>query len=228
MKKINAIFFDLDDTLVDSRKAEKDASIEFKKFFQEFSNVDDDYFSDLWHKVAMEQYERYSKGEITYEKQKINRIKIFFSKFDIKKQDKEAEELFKKYLGLYEEKWKVFNDTITILNKLKKKYKLGIITNGDEKQQKNKLKLTKLMKYFNSINISGEIGFSKPNKEIFEIACKRINEKPENCMMIGDSFKLDIQGALNNGLNAIWINRKNEEFEFENQIKELKELIDIL
>ena len=90
------------------------------------------------------------------------------------------------------------------------------------------MKLTKITNYFNSINISGEIGFSKPSKEIFEIACKRINEKAENCLMVGDSFKLDIQGALNSGLNAIWVNRKNEEIKFEKQIKELKELCEKL
>ena len=228
MSKIKAIFFDLDDTLVDSRKAEKDASIEFKKYFQEFKNVDDNYYANLWHKVATNQYERYSRGEVTYERQKIDRIKIFFSEFNIEKEEKEASELFERYLKLYENNWKTFNDAKYVLKDLKTKYKLGIITNGDEKQQTNKLKLTNLTDYFDTINISGEIGYSKPSKEIFEIACKRINEKPENCLMIGDNFKLDIQGAINSGLSAIWINRRNENFEFEAQFQELKELIDIL
>ena len=46
--------------------------------------------------------------------------------------------------------------------------------------------------------------------------------------MIGDSFKIDIEGAQNAGLNAIWINRKNEDIKYDNQIKELKELLNKL
>ena len=101
MPDIKAVFFDLDDTLINSRKAEQDASIEFKKIFKEFDNIDDSYFANFWHKVAIEQYEQYAKGEKTYERQKIDRIKECFNSFNIEKADKEASELFKKYLIFY-------------------------------------------------------------------------------------------------------------------------------
>ena len=226
MQNIKVIFFDLDDTLVDSRKAEKDASIEFKKLFKEFDNMGDEYFADLWHKIASRQYERYSRKEISYERNKINRIKEIFSIINIQKEDDEAEKIFKKYLTMYENNWKPFKDTKETLEVLKNKYKIGLITNGDSKQQRKKILLTGLDNYFDKPIISSEVDVSKPNKEIFEIACKKINEKPEKCLMIGDNYKLDIQGAANSGLNAIWINRRNEKFEFNNQIKELRELIE--
>ena len=41
--------------------------------------------------------------------------------------------------------------------------------------------------------------------------------------MIGDNFKLDIEGAMNAGLNAIWVNRKGDKKSFKNQIKEINE-----
>ena len=228
MEKIKAIFFDLDDTLVDSRKAEQDASIEFKKLFSEFNKMSDEYFADLWHRVASKQYERYSRKEISYEMNKINRIKEIFATVNIQKNDDEASKIFKVYLKMYENNWKPFKDTIETLEILKDKYKIGLITNGDSKQQRKKLKLTSLENYFAEYIISSEVDISKPAKEIFEIACKKINEIPKNCIMVGDNFKLDVQGAINAGLNAVWINRKDEEFEFNNQIKELKELINIL
>lgn len=228
MQEIKAIFFDLDDTLINSREAEYDASIEFKKQFEEFNEIDNNYFANLWHKIAAKQYERYSRGEISYEKNKMERIKALFSIVNIEKEDEEAAEIFKKYLRLYEKNWAVFDDTIEVLESLKSKYKLGMITNGDKNQQNKKLILTKLKEFFETVIISGEIGISKPNQKIFEIACKEIKEDPKNCIMVGDNYKLDIQGAQNYGLNAIWINRKNEEFEFKNQIKELKELINYL
>ena len=70
----------------------------------------------------------------------------------------------------------------------------------------------------------GSVGYSKPEKEIFDIACKIVDLKPENCIMIGDKFKVDIQGALNAGMQAIWVNRKKEKLSYEYQIKELNEL----
>ena len=225
MKNIKAIFFDLDNTLIDSDKAEHNACIEFKKMFKEFDDIDDNEFAKLWHKIAAQQYERYSKGEITFNRQRIDRVKKVFLKADIVKEDEEAKEIFKKYLKLYEKNWQVFDDTVEVLEKLKNKYKLGIITNGDGIQQRQKMENTRLNNYFSEIIISSEVGASKPKKEIFEIACKKIKEDPKNCLMIGDIYKLDIEGAVNTGLNAIWINRKNKEIEFKNQIKELKELL---
>lgn len=228
MSKIKAIFFDLDDTLVNSRNAEIEAADEFKKKFHEFDKMKDKDFEELWHKIAIDQYERYAKNEISYEMNKINRIKILFSKFNIKKEDEEALQIFNMYLDLYEKNWRLFDDSRELLETLKGKYKLGLITNGDSNQQRKKIDTTKIGDYFSEIIISSEAEVSKPNKKIFEIACKKIEEEPQNCVMIGDSYKLDIQGAQNYGLNAIWVNRKNEEIEYGNQIKELKEILNLL
>lgn len=227
MAKIKAIFFDLDDTLVNSRKAEKEAAYIFKKQFSEFDNMNKEDFEKLWHKTAIEQYKRYEKGEISYKDHKIGRVKSVFSKFNIKKDDDEAFNIFNIYLKEYQKNWKLFNDATEILEKMKKDYKLVLITNGDSSQQRNKIKKTNIGKYFSEILISGEVGIIKPKKEIFELACKKIGEEPSNCVMIGDNYKLDIEGAKNAGLKTVWVNRKNEESECKNQIKELKELLDL-
>ena len=224
MSKIKAIFFDLDDTLVNSRKAEKEAAYTFKEQFSEFNNMNKEDFEKLWHEIAIEQYKRYEKGEISYKEHKIDRVKSVFSKFNVKKDDEEAFNIFNVYLKEYQNNWKLFNDATEILEKMKKDYKLVLITNGDSNQQRNKIKKTNIEKYFSEILISGEVGIIKPKKEIFELACKKIGEAPENCVMIGDNYKLDIEGARNAGLGTVWVNRKNEEIECKNQIKELKEL----
>lgn len=102
MTKIKVIFFDLDDTLVNSRKAEKDASICFKNMFSELNGINDNNFSDLWHKIAAEQYEKYAKGEKTFERQRIDRVKECFIKFGVEKSDEEAKEIYK----INGEEWK--------------------------------------------------------------------------------------------------------------------------
>ena len=118
----------------------------------------------------------------------------------------------------------LFVDTINVLNNLKKKYKLCIVTNGDVLEQNKKIKYTGLKKYFQGIVISSEIGYSKPEKEIFEIACNKMNVEPKNCVMIGDRYKTDIEGGINAGIKTIWVNRKEEKINYKFQIKELSEI----
>ena len=228
MSKIKAIFFDLDHTLLNSMKAEREAIHDFIKTVQELNKINEEEFEKEWHKNALELYERYNRREITFERQRIDRVKNTFLKFNIIKNDEEAKEIFKEYLKYYEKNWEVFNDATIVLEQLKNKYKLGIITNGDSVQQRQKIEKTNMDKYFSQIIISSEVGFSKPEKEIFELACIKINEEPKNCIMIGDNLKVDVKGAINAGLKGIWVNRRNEEFEFDNQIRELKELINKL
>lgn len=45
---------------------------------------------------------------------------------------------------------------------------------------------------------------------MFKIACKKINIKPENCIMVGVKYKVDIEGSINMGMRGIWINRKKK------------------
>ena len=135
MKKIKAIFFDLDDTIENSRKAEKEAICKFKKAFKEFDKIKEEEFEKEWYKNALELYEKYNKMEITFERQRIDRVKRTFSKYNLIKNDEEALSIFQIYLKYYEKNWQIFSDTEIVLDELKIKYKLGIITNGDGIQQ---------------------------------------------------------------------------------------------
>ena len=65
----------------------------------------------------------------------------------------------------------LWDDTIPTLLKLKEKYKLGIITNGDAYGQGTKVRITGLDKVVDDFIVSGDIGIHKPDKRIFEIAC---------------------------------------------------------
>ena len=226
MKKeeIKAILFDLDDTLVNSKKAEYNAICEFKNLYSEFNEFKDDEFAKVWSKITMEIYDKYHNGEISFEELRIGRMKGLFNNYSINISDEEAQERFKCYLNIYEKNWILFDDAKEVLEKLKDRYKLVILSNGDGKQQRKKIEYTGLNKYFSDIVISSEVGYSKPEKEIFEIACKMVNLKPENCIMIGDKYKVDIEGSLNIGMHGIWVNRKKEQSSYEYQIEELNEL----
>lgn len=226
--KIDALLFDLDDTILNSRVAQLNAILEFKKKYREFQNIKDEEFINKWDVIMKAKYEKYLKGEITFQELRRERIKTMFFVYDITITNSEAEKLFDSYQVIYEKNWKTFDDAEEVLDELKTKYKLAIVSNGNSMQQRKKIRLTGLDKYFTNIFISSEVGYVKPQKDIFLMACKAINVKPENAVMIGDKYKVDIEGSINAGLNAIWVNRKNEKIDYKWRIKELKELKEIL
>jgi putative hydrolase of the HAD superfamily len=130
-----------------------------------------------------------------------------------------------------------FPKTIATLIYLKSKgYKLGVITNGVTIKQWEKLVRLELHEFFDKIIASQEIGIEKPEKDIFEEAMRRMDCAPENSVMIGDRFEVDIMGAVNAGMSAILVNSnydqkimgkviENFDVEIIDTIQELKKIL---
>lgn len=111
------------------------------------------------------------------------------------------------------------------LEYLSKKYELVVLTNWFEKQQAKRLETVGILKYFSKV-YAPETFLIKPNKEAFMKACQN---KPEEAVMVGDSLKADIEGAINAGLKAIYINKNAEEGSKDyitiNEFSELKNVL---
>ena len=130
-----------------------------------------------------------------------------------------------------------FPKTMEILIYLKNKgYRLGIITNGLTIKQWEKLIRLDIHDFFDEVITSEEVGFEKPEKQIFEEAMNRINGKAENSVMIGNKFEIDILGAVNAGMSAILVNTdleisklekvlENHNIEIIDSIGELKNIL---
>jgi putative hydrolase of the HAD superfamily len=87
---------------------------------------------------------------------------------------------------------------------------LGIISNGDKYQQRQKLRDLKILDRFEVIVISDDIGISKPNPEIFWHGCKKANESHADCYYIGDDLHTDAKAASEARLKGIWLNREQK------------------
>ncbi|MEH7386433.1 HAD family hydrolase [Bacillus sp. JJ1521] len=95
---------------------------------------------------------------------------------------------------------------IKIVKAIKTKVKVGIITNGSTQRQKAKIMNTNLNSCFDLIIISEEVGFSKPDKRIFELALNKLNVEPEAALFVGDNIEKDIGGCKNANIKGIWFN----------------------
>lgn len=88
--------------------------------------------------------------------------------------------------------------------------RMAVITNGASAGQREKLERFEITNYFEKIFIDTEVGFSKPDKEIFQYALEQLKLEPEEAWMVGDNLVWDIYGAQQLGIYAVWNDyRKN-------------------
>jgi len=97
----------------------------------------------------------------------------------------------------------IFPDVIDTLYKLKK-YKKGLITNTPKKSALSLLTKFNILKYFNIVVTSDDVKFGKPHPEIIEKACKLLNVKPFEAIIIGDTIS-DIKAGRSIGSTVIGI-----------------------
>lgn len=152
-------------------------------------------------------YSRFLQGELSFKQQQIERVKEVVGELQV--QDNEATEHFQFYLKNFENNWRLFEDVIPCLQKLKSN-RLGIITNGDLNQQNQKLERMGISDHFEVLIASRDVGFSKPNIRIFEIASEITGKDLHEITYIGDDFATDIAPCEKLNLRGIWLNRRNE------------------
>ncbi|MBQ3475113.1 MAG: HAD family hydrolase [Bacilli bacterium] len=111
-----------------------------------------------------------------------------------------------------------------VLEYLSSKYELVVLSNWFRENQESRLKDLGLDKYFTDMVFTDEV-LNKPNKEAFIKACA--DKSPDECIMVGDNFDVDIIGAVNAGIKAILID-PNDKYEYENKIKNINELEELL
>jgi putative hydrolase of the HAD superfamily len=130
----------------------------------------------------------------------------------------------------------VYEQTFALLDALKGKYKLLLLTNGSPDLQKEKITgVPELAAYFDAIIISGQFGEGKPAVSIFQHAMKLLKIDASEGLMIGDKLTTDILGSNRAGMRNVWINhheiiRTDEivpSFEISN-LDQLKGIIDSL
>jgi putative hydrolase of the HAD superfamily len=217
------IFFDIDGTLVDHKGAERTAALAFQKDHAEIFPESSDRFVIRWQTVEEKHIRRYLKGGLSFQGQRRARIRELFNGYG-PFTDAEADEIFTGYLKRYEQNWRLFEDVKPSLDNLSR-HALGIISNGDPKQQRDKLQALGIAGYFSHVLISGDIGIAKPDPGIFQAACRAAGKQPQECMYVGDDYEVDIVGSRRAGLTGVWLNRNGLIHpEENNMIKTLREL----
>ena len=212
-EQITDVFFDLDHTIYDF---DKNAELTFFQVFEELNlNISND-FMKYFKPINDYYWDRLAKNEITPNQLRFGRLKDTFNEMHIEIADEMILQIANMFIENLPNYNHVFDGSYEILDYLKERYRLHIITNGPDKVQELKLKNANLNQYFCTVTNSELAGVKKPDPEIFEYALKLGNVKAEHSLMIGDNLVADIQGALNVGMQVIWFDefKSNREFNF--------------
>ena len=220
------IFFDLDITLINVKKAQYAAIEDLYNIYNFREKTDLASFTKLWDDLTDYHYAFYTRKEISYDEQRNRRIIDLFKEYD-RPLDKTPKEIYAIYLKSFEDNWCIFDDVYDTLEKLYNKgYKMGVISNGDLEQQTDKLARTGILKFFDIVTTSSEYDYSKPDPKLYESIIRRFNINKDQMIMIGDQVEKDVLPCLSIGIDAIWLNRKNKENS--NNVKEIKSLNELL
>ena len=233
---IKAVLFDLDDTLLWDERSVKEAFRATCQEAAKRYTLDPDALEDAVRRVARALYESYETFPFT-KMIGINPFEGLWANFTEGKQEqfRKLQALAPGYrqqswtrglkaLGVDDEQLGsllaemfpaerrnrpiVYEETFEVLDQLKGKYKLLLLTNGSPDLQKEKLAgVPQLEPYFDHIVISGEFGEGKPAASIFEHAMSLLGIGPEEGVMIGDKLTTDILGSNTVGMRNMWINR---------------------
>jgi putative hydrolase of the HAD superfamily len=211
MEKINSItdiFFDLDHTLWDFKK---NSSLTFDYLLKKYRiDVNLNHFLKIYIPINFSYWKLYRDEKISKEFLRYNRLKSSFDKLAISVDDKIINKISHDYVLALPSNNFLIKDALFILDYLKDKYRLHVITNGFTEVQNKKIINSKIRNYFYSIIDSESVGVKKPNLKIFDYALNVSCAKAENSVMIGDNLEADILGALNAGFQAIHFNSNNE------------------
>lgn len=202
---MKAFLFDIDDTLYDQVQPFARA---YDAVFGEKYEVDVQALFVRSRKRSDEVYEMSLRGEMSMEDMYVYRIQKAFEDLNvlISREDALA---FQNEYGKNQSRIEMSDTIMEMLDFCKGKAALGIVTNGPDKHQWNKVHALGLTKWIPESNVfvSGALGVAKPDPDIFQIAMERMDIGADS-YYIGDSFRNDIVGASGAGLKTIWLNRR--------------------
>ncbi len=205
------LFFDLDHTIWDFELNSKETLLDlYQKYDLGAKGITDfDAFFNQYSIHNHRLWDRYTKGFIKQEELRWKRIYLSLLEYKIADEQLSRAMSFD-YLDILPNKKNLFPYTIEILAYLKAKgYQMHLITNGFESVQFKKIENSNLSPYFIEVITSEGSNSLKPNKEIFEFALDKAKAALEKSIMIGDNESADIQGAINIGMDSIFVNHIN-------------------
>lgn len=198
---IEFLFLDLDDTILDFKKAEY---IAIGKTIGDFGVEPTEAVRHRYHEINKWHWEQLELGKLTRAQVLENRFKVLFAELGVEVDAEKVARVYEKNLSIGH--W-FLPGAEEAVERLSKKYRLFLVSNGTASVQKGRMTSANLYRFFETVFVSQEIGHNKPSKAYFDACFAAIpGFDPDKTLMVGDSLSSDIQGGINAGLKTVWVN----------------------
>lgn len=198
---VEFLFLDLDDTILDFKKAEH---IALQKTLRGVGIEPTEEICALYSRINVSYWERLERKELTRPQVLVGRFEELLSTLGVEADAAGCADDYARNLGIGHY---FLPGAEAAVASLAKKYKLYITSNGTASVQSGRLASANISHYFEDIFISQDMGADKPAKAYFDACFARIpGIDPKKTMIVGDSLTSDIQGGKNAGILTCWIN----------------------
>ena len=202
---IKTVFLDLDDTLLDFHRSEREAiSMTLSSLGVEPTEAVRKRYSEINRYV----WQQLELGTMTREQILVRRFELLFEELGLRIDGMEARRRYEWNLG---GSYFYIDGAEALLDELSKKYDLYLMSNGTAAVQDRRIAASGIAKYFKGLFISEKVGYNKPALEFFERCFAEIPDfKKEESIIVGDSLSSDIKGGINAGIPTCHYNPSGE------------------
>ena len=208
---VTLVLFDLDDTLFDHSYARRCGLRALQDEFPELERIDLDEFVEEHQRQLMASYGRVLEKTVSLERDRLDRFQRLLSIYGMAADEGQASTVEKVFRAAYNDNRRAVPGIKSLLSYLKPKAETGVVTNGLEVTQLEKLSVCRLECLVDFLLTSEEAGIQKPDSGIFVLALERASARAEDAVFVGDSWESDVLGAHGAGLRTVWLNRTGAE-----------------
>ncbi len=201
---IQFVYFDLDDTLLDHRHAERMALQDLHgKFPILFSGLSVQQLQEEYHLHNVPLWRKYALGEIN--SADLRRLRFEKLIHSLSVSGAEAARFDAHYMERYAAHWTVLEGALDAFNRVADRFPVGVLTNGFSDVQAAKLeRFPEIRDRLQATVVSDLVGYFKPHPALFGYAAEKAGVPPADILYIGDSYASDVEGALGAGWQAAW------------------------
>lgn len=205
--RVDFVYFDVDDTLLDHRYAERHALADLRsRYLAVFGHLSVDALQKMYHEINAPLWTKYAAGEIDKAGVKRERFPRLLEALDASHAN--AARIGSVYLQRYAEHWTYVDGAAEAFRAVAEQFPVGVLTNGFAEVQAQKMKrFPEIPEQSRVVLVSEETGHLKPHPVVFETAAKRASVDPERILYVGDSLRSDVEGGTRAGWHVAWFAR---------------------
>ncbi len=205
---LKAVLFDLDDTLFDHRHSSRSGlSVLQREFPDHIGKIPLDELERTNLEILNAVHVEVLAGALTPDEARAKRFGKLLRSYGLEPSAEQLQRVASDYRLSYQSSRRAVRGAQRLLLELRKRgLKTAIVSNNLVDEQMDKLRHCELAHLLDSLTISEEAGYTKPDVRIFQTALDRLGCRSEEVVIIGDSWENDILGGRAAGIRGIWYN----------------------